>query len=53
MAKRSRIPTSALVDGRGGVAVALDGDLVADAELALLDPGYLVSRGVLENEGLS
>jgi len=30
-------PDERLVDGRDGVAVALDGDLVADAELALLD----------------
>ena len=41
-----------LVDGRGGVASALDGDLVADAQLALLDPRDLVARGVLEDEGL-
>src|SRR4051795_12636473 len=37
-------PDQRLVDGRCGVAVALDRHLVADAELALLDPGYLVSR---------
>ena len=40
------------MDGRDLVAVLLDCDLVADAELALLDPGDLVSRGILEQEGL-
>jgi hypothetical protein len=37
-------PYQRLVDGRCGVAVALDRDLVADAELALLDLGYLISE---------
>src|SRR5215216_3459030 len=46
-------PHQRLVDGRGGVALALDRDLVADAELALLDPGNLVPRRVLEDKGLS
>ena len=46
-------PDERLVDGGGCVASALDRDLVADAELALLDPGQLVARGVLEDEGLS
>src|SRR5215207_159894 len=46
-------PHQRLVDGRGGVALALDRDLVADAELALLDPGNLLPRRVLEDEGLS
>jgi hypothetical protein len=46
-------PDQRLVDGRGGVASALDGDLVADAELALLDPGNLASGAIFENEGLS
>jgi hypothetical protein len=41
-------PDQRLVDGSGGVALALNGDLVADAELALLNPGYLVSGSVLE-----
>ena len=46
-------PDQRLVDGRGGVASALDGDLVADGQLALLDPRDLVARGVLEHEGLA
>src|SRR3954447_15447169 len=42
-----------LVHGRGGVAAALDRDLVANAELALLDAGQFRSRGVFEHEGLA
>ena len=45
-------PDQGLVDRRGCVATAFDGDLVPDAQLALLDPGYLVSRGVLQHKGL-
>src|SRR3954465_8208407 len=43
-------PDQRLVDGRGGVASALDGHLVVDGALALLDPGALFARAVLENE---
>ena len=40
-----------LVDGRDRVAAALDCDLVANAELALLNPDQLLPRGTLDNEG--
>src|SRR3954470_15417204 len=45
-------PDQRLVHGGGGLAVALDGDLVADAQLALLDPRGLLARAVFEHEGL-
>src|SRR3982750_4423449 len=44
-------PHERLVDGRDGVAVALDGDLVADAGLALLGACPPLSGGVFEEEG--
>ena len=42
-----------LVDRRDLVAAALDRDLVANAELALLNPDQLLPRGTLDHEGLS
>jgi hypothetical protein len=45
-------PRQRLVDGCSCVTSAFDDDLVADAQLALLDPGYLVARGILEHERL-
>jgi hypothetical protein len=46
-------PNERLVDRRVRVSVALDRDLVADGELALLDPGDFVACRVLQYEGLS
>ena len=46
-------PDQRLVNGGGGVASALDGDLVADGQLALLDPRDLAAGGILEDEGLA
>ena len=52
IAKRSQ-PDQRLVHGRDGTVVALDHDLVANAELPLLDLCDLAAGGVLEHEGLA